>query len=222
MQESTADRAYEYLHAMVVSFELRPGEHVNEVSLARVLGMSRAPVREALNRLASEGLVESVSGKGFFCRRLNPRELRDLYAVRADLEAGGLLALADRLAEPDLRARLVDLRAAWVALSAPGQAIEDMVDQDEAFHLALAGVSDNAERVKILRNINARIRFVRRINVERPERQARTLADHLDILNALLDGNAPQAAHLVRAHLQASAREIDHGVADGLLRLYTN
>jgi DNA-binding GntR family transcriptional regulator len=68
--DSVVDRVYEQLKAMSVSFELKPGERLNEGKLAKRLGVSRTPLREALNRLNTEGFL----GKGFFCRELDAHE----------------------------------------------------------------------------------------------------------------------------------------------------
>src|SRR6201987_1623649 len=70
--DSVVDRVYEQLKAMSVSFELKPGERLNEGEPAKRLGVSRTPLREALNRLNSEGFLRFPPGKGFFCRELRP------------------------------------------------------------------------------------------------------------------------------------------------------
>src|SRR5713226_2915995 len=68
--DSVVDRVYEQLKAMAVSYELKPGERLNEGELAKRLGVSRTPLREALNRLNTEGFLRFTPGKGFFCREL--------------------------------------------------------------------------------------------------------------------------------------------------------
>src|SRR3546814_20748850 len=73
---------------MAVSYLFKPGERINEGALARRLGVSRTPLREALNRLNTEGLLNALPGKGFFCRDLDVREIFSLYEMRKVIEAG--------------------------------------------------------------------------------------------------------------------------------------
>ena len=74
--DSIVDRVYEQLKAMAVSYEFKPGERLNEGELAKRLGVSRTPLREALNRLNTEGFLRFTPGKGFFCRRACCRCIR--------------------------------------------------------------------------------------------------------------------------------------------------
>ncbi|GBQ62494.1 putative transcriptional regulator [Ameyamaea chiangmaiensis NBRC 103196] len=221
MPSSSVEHAYDVLRRMTVGFEFRPGEHLNEVALARMLGMSRAPVREAMNRLTGEGLVLNRPGLGFFCRGLRASEIGDLYTVRADLESGALAALLPRLDEAPVRAVLTALRATWAQLpraDVAGGGSDHVADQDEAFHTALAALAGNGERDRMLAVVNARIRFVRRADLASVARTAETIADHIAILDALLGATPERAPDLLRAHLDAGARTIEAAVRDGLLR----
>jgi DNA-binding GntR family transcriptional regulator len=74
------------LRQRILHGEVRPGERLNEVEIAGELGVSRGPIREALQRLASDGLVELQARRGAFMRRLGPAEVRDLFEVRLALE----------------------------------------------------------------------------------------------------------------------------------------
>ena len=75
---------------MAIDFAMKPGERLNEGEFARVLKMSRAPVREAMNRLVSEDLLTVIPNQGFSCRRLSASEVNALCEVRADLEAAAV------------------------------------------------------------------------------------------------------------------------------------
>src|SRR5580698_7958528 len=89
------EQAYQVLREKAIHFRFKPGEHLLEVELARSLQMSRAPVREAMNRLVTEGLITVVPNQGFSCRKLSASEIAALYRIRADLELGGLREIAD-------------------------------------------------------------------------------------------------------------------------------
>jgi DNA-binding GntR family transcriptional regulator len=217
---NSVERAYEALRSMTVRFELKPGARLSEVEIARRLDMSRAPLREAMNRLATEGLLTFVPNQGFSCRKLSASEIASLYEVRADLEAAGARAAALRAK----RGELEQLDAYWskVAAARDTTPIETLVARDEEFHLRLAALSGNRERVRMLENINARIHFVRRINLETPERLQESFAEHGAVLVRLLQGDGDGAAELLRSHLALSAEEAAGYIREGLARIYAD
>ena len=217
---NSVERAYEALRSMTVRFELKPGARLNEVEIARRLDMSRAPLREAMNRLVTEGLLTVVPNQGFSCRKLSASEIASLYEVRADLEAAGARAAALRAK----RGELEELDTYWskVAAAQDTTPIETLVARDEEFHLRLAALSGNRERVRLLENINARIHFVRRINLETPERLKESFAEHAAILERLLEGDGDGAAEVIRSHLALSAEEAAVTIREGLARIYAD
>lgn len=215
---NNVNRAYLVLREKAVRFGFKPGERLNEVELARTLGMSRAPVREAMNRLVTEGLLTVVPNLGFSCRKLSASEITALYSVRADLEVGGIHEAA----------YLIDRNAVgavgryWdeVAAQADGLSIDVLVTRDEEFHLKLAALGGNSERVRLLEHINARIHFVRRINLENETRRRNGFAEHRQIVDQLLAGDAEAAANLVRRHLLLNADQAMDAIRKGLARIY--
>lgn len=83
---SLADQAYQQVKASIIQGHLAPGTRTSEVDLARSLGISRSPLREALRRLQEEGLVEAFSGRGIQVTELTPQAVREVYEVRVALE----------------------------------------------------------------------------------------------------------------------------------------
>ncbi|MGA2082695.1 MAG: GntR family transcriptional regulator [Holophaga sp.] len=214
---TNVERAYEYLRRKTIEFDVKPGERLNEGEIARHLNMSRAPVREAMNRLVSEGLLTVVPNQGFSCRRLSASEILALYEVRGDLETAAL-AQVDPATLPSAIAVLDDLSRS-IRDGFETASLESLVDLDEEFHLRIAGLAGNDARVGILKHINARIRFVRRINLGDPTR-GRSLEEHLEIVEALRAGDVPSACALLRRHLTLSAEEAAAVVSRGLARIY--
>lgn len=215
---TSVQRAYEALRGMAMRFELKPGERLNEVELARSLAMSRAPLREAMNRLVTEGLLTFVPNQGFSCRRLSAQEIAALYEVRAELEAAGAQAAAKRATRGELEA--LDRFWRQTASVQDDTPLEELVQRDEEFHLKLAALSGNLERVRLLENINARIHFVRRINLENPARRKASFAEHESVMECLLAGNGDRAAEFLRRHLTLSAEEAASTIREGLARIY--
>src|SRR5438874_4932491 len=102
VSDSIVDRVYEQLKAMAVSYEFKPGERLNEGELARSLGVSRTPLREALNRHNTESLLRFVPGKGFFCRDLDVHEIFSLYEVRKAIEVAAIRLAIQRAKDEDI------------------------------------------------------------------------------------------------------------------------
>ncbi|MHA1158900.1 MAG: GntR family transcriptional regulator, partial [Alphaproteobacteria bacterium] len=84
------DAIYDEVRTMTADFEFMPNERLNEGQLADRLGASRTPLREALNRLVAEGLLNFQVGRGFFCRSLDPKTILDLYEARQAVECEAL------------------------------------------------------------------------------------------------------------------------------------
>ena len=92
---STSSQVYEKLREMVILYDIKPGERLNEVALAEKLEVSRTPIRDALNLLARDGFLEE-SGRGYVRRSLNLKETLDLYEAREAIEVECLRLAAQR------------------------------------------------------------------------------------------------------------------------------
>ncbi len=217
-EATSVERAYEALRAMAIDFTLRPGERLNEGELARKFSMSRVPLREALNRLVSEGLLSAVPNQGFWARKLSVTEIMALFEVRSDLEAAGVVKVAANADDAALAALVA--RARTMSADVGHASVEDLVARDEAFHLAVSALSGNAERTAMLANINARIRFVRRINLEAGKRMQSSLDEHVAFAEALAARDDQTASRLIREHLYLSAEEAALSVQQGLARIF--
>src|SRR6218665_4101956 len=104
-----ADRVYEQVRSMAIGYAIRAGERLDEVKLARQLGVSRTALREALNRLNTEGLMRLVPGKGFYCRDLDVHEIFSLYELRKAVEVAAIGLALVRAKEGDIDALLAFL-----------------------------------------------------------------------------------------------------------------
>jgi len=217
---NTVDTAYERLRDKLVAFDVKPGSRLNESEIAADLSMSRAPIREALNRLTADGMVSFEPGRGFFCRRLSVSEITDLYDVRLDLEIGALKTLLRVAAESEINLFVEKWRADLA--QSERMKLRDLVISDEDFHLEMAALADNSQRIKYLRNINDRIRFVRKINLESPERYAEALDEHASLLKAIVTRDTEKAVETLSNHLARSTDEVRQQVQSALTRIYSD
>jgi DNA-binding GntR family transcriptional regulator len=215
--DSVVDRVYEQLKAMSVSFELKPGERLNEGELAKRLGVSRTPLREALNRLNTEGFLRFTPGKGFFCRELDAHEIFDLYELRKSIEVASVRLAVKRAKDEDVDALLAFLDATGPD---PGERSSiELVELDETFHERLMAMSDNAEMLRVLRNVNARIRFVRWIDMDRINR-ANTQAEHRSVLHALKARDEATCVYVLERHIDRRLDTITSAIKEGYAQIY--
>jgi DNA-binding GntR family transcriptional regulator len=223
-KESNVDRVHENLRQMAADFAFLPDQRINESDLATRLGASRTPVREALNRLVAEGFLTFQSGRGFFCRSLSPRHILDLYEARVAIECEALRLACARADD----AELADL-ARFLDRIEPDYATADdpiaLLAMDEEFHLSLAALSKNQELMRLLRNLNDRIRYIRLIDLKRmrshPGAQSHGgLVAHRAILDALCARDQATAERAMRSHIERRREEATEAVRIAFSQLY--
>lgn len=201
---------------MATTFRFRPGQRLNEGALARELNVSRTPLREALHRLASEGLLVLVRGSGFYARPLDVKEVFDLYEARLALEMAIVRLACERADGEWLNAMDAYLEASVRAQeSAP---IEQLLNFDESFHERVAEVTGNAELLRLLRNINARIHFFRWVDMQ--GRRDKTQREHRALVGAIRERDSERAADVIRIHITRRQDQIVDIIREGYARLF--
>lgn len=211
--ESNVDRLTGQLRSMAANFEIKPEERIVEGDMARRLSVSRTPLREALNRLVSEGYLTFRGGQGFFCRALTPERIMDLYEARAGVECEGLRLAAARAGADDIRALL--------EFDEPAQPTRlELLEMDERFHMGLVRLSRNSELERMLANINGRIRYVRMIGLDVVGGAACQIEAHRGIVIALASGNVAAAETSLRAHIALRKEDATQAVRAAFSELY--
>ncbi len=215
--KSSVDKVYDQVRAMATNFEFKPGERINEGDLANKLGTSRTPLREALNRLVAEGFLTFQNGRGFFCRSLDPEQILALYEARQAIECEALRLAVMRASDDEINAVLSFLNQTEAAYSSSSTARE-LVELDEAFHLRLVRMARNTEMEQLLANVNAKIRYVRWIDMG--ERRGITPAAHVRIATALKARDADTAVTELRRHIGKRSEEATDAVRIAYSQLY--
>ncbi len=215
--DSIVEKVYLRIRDMAIDFDFKPGERLNEVALAKELGVSRTPLREALNRLSIEGLLRFIPGKGFFCRDLDVHEIFALYELRKSLEVAALRLAIQRAADADIRDALAFLDS--TGPEAGERSVAEMVELDEGFHERLVAMSGNAEMLRVLKNVNARIRFVRWIDMNRGDRPA-SQREHHRLLEALQARNEAEGVAILERHIDRRMDQITSAIREGYAHIY--
>jgi DNA-binding GntR family transcriptional regulator len=218
-RRSRAEEAYTEIKRQLLLGELRLGARLGEERLASGLGLSRTPVREALFRLHSEGLIDRHPDGGYRPRAPITGGIAELYEVRRGLE---LMALRRPIihGHPHDLAALTHIRAEWEGLAEElPEADPGFVIADEAFHLGIAEAAGNEALVEMLNQVNERIRVVRMQDFMATERIAATVEQHLHIVNALIAGDIDEACAALGEHLAESMAVVETLAARALSRM---
>ncbi len=203
-----ADQVKDRLLQDIVSGRYPPEARIVETSLARELGVSQAPVREALRGLEALGLVEILPFRGARIRRPSISELLEAYAVRFELEALGARLGVPRMIPADL-AELVALGEAMQRAAAAGDRHEVAV-ADAAFHARLLHLAGNATLERVWRSLEPFSRTY--ITLVAPGADAHWTADlHTAILDALRAGDPERVVAALRDHFDDASAHLADG-----------
>jgi DNA-binding GntR family transcriptional regulator len=205
------ERALEALRAAILSGQYRPGDHLGEVELAGSLGVSRGTVREALRHLQQEGLVTAGHRGMLRVNSLTADEVRELFEVRAALEA---LAVRDIVASPRREAAVASLRTALEHLADAGEDPATRMQADLAFHLLLCRLSGNSMLVEAWERLEGRMRVA---ILNGASWQAPMMAHdrHAPIVDAIEQADAAAAVAVVEQHMTAAAEHFAQSSQQG-------
>ncbi len=215
---SASERIHASLKASLLDFRLKPGQKLTEAQLSADFKVSRTPVREALQRLVREGLIQALPREGYFVKAFDLDEIDRYYEVRIALETLGV-ELAAGVMRPEV---LAGLEAVWSKpLAAIDQVDADlMVRMDETFHETVAAESGNPVLLRFLREVNERIRIIRRLDFTQPGPVWKTYEDHAAILAHIKAGDAAGAVTRMRRHIEESRERTRALATERLARIY--
>ena len=197
-------KAYNYLHAKILSGDLPNGHQVSELSLAKEIGISRTPVREAVQQLEREGLVEQLPRLGTIVRTPERRDivvgLAARRAPRSDFPTlDKLCAEMDGIGE--------ELQESGMTTLDPAR-LERFLTADMAFHVMLLRASGNHRMMRIVADSRVLLRI---FSARRQEHNLAVLREtyqfHSHVLDAIKIGDAPAATSAMAEHIQTSKRE---------------
>jgi DNA-binding GntR family transcriptional regulator len=191
---------YDALAELIAGGTLRPGQHLVESDLAEYLGVSRQPIREALQRLQGDGWVELRPAHGAFVHVPTQEEVVQLLGARSALEAYSAYSAAQRATAADIT-RLRELQAAGEAALEAGDQ-RGLVDANAALHQNIVHVSGNTVLAGLIAQVERRVRWYY-TPIARP-RGKDAWAEHASVITAIADGDAERAQRLMRRHTEAT------------------
>lgn len=193
-------RVHEHLREEIISGRLAPGTVLHEVALAGSLGVSRGPIRDALGRLAVEGLVTTTPRRGAVVRALSSDEFIEAYQVREALEM-----MAVRLAVPRLTADdLAEMERLIEAMAARAEAddVQGFFELNTEFHQRFFEVAGNRTLAELYRQLRGQIDRHRLRSLELRGDLRRSIAEHRAILSAAETGDVQRTVQLASDHIR--------------------
>ena len=210
-------RVYDHLRTEILAGRLEPGAELAEVALAEQLGVSRGPIRAAIGRLASEGLVTVRPRRGAVVSSLSKEEFLELYQVREALELMAVKLAVPRLQPEDIAAlqQLIDQMAAH----AERNRVAEFFEANAGFHARLVDASGNTKIAELYRQLLDQLGRYRTRSLLLRGNMQRSVAEHAAILRAVKRRDAERASHLMSEHIRVPQRRAkalsDEQLAEG-------
>ena len=221
MQDTLSEKTYRELRRKVLTGEILAGEQLVNRSLAVEMSVSLAPVREAIHRLATEGLVEHIPGAGAFVRKSSPEDLEELYVLREAVESCAAAEAARNISQQQLEAlkevlqdfdAIMDTIRSQPSQTATDQLLDRWLDCEERFHSVIVAAARNRLLAKVIEDYTA---LGQVFGVQRHRVAILTLAiaeqtcrDHAAIAEALHRRDVDAARRLMSAHIQMGRRTV--------------
>lgn len=199
-------RAYEAIKEAILSGKIRPGSRLSQIGLAEELNVSRAPVVDALSRLATEGLVERRPRSGYFVQTLTEKDVIDVYNVRCALECQALRDISATITPED-----VDMLADIFEASYEDLKRGDMtgyVLADDRFHAELVRLANNRVLNSMWGLIRDQIQLIRVMVAVTTNRVMRAAEEHRRLIECLHNRDFAAAEEVLRHHIESVKREV--------------
>lgn len=220
-RRNRSEDVYNTLERRILAWEYPPGHRLKEDELCKEFNVSRIPIREALSRLSQIHLVERKPNVGCTVKRWSVSEINDLYELRIALESYVAETLAN---DPPPEEAFAEQQAAWrqhlEASKSKGFPEKNWFKADEAFHESLVIALGNQQILNMLRDINARLRFLRVKDITNATVLADSSKQHLAIMDAILAGDAELAVTTVRSNIRMGKDNVKAALQDVLLRAF--
>ncbi|WP_022916296.1 GntR family transcriptional regulator [Ruania albidiflava] len=205
-RQSTVDYVAEALRGAIMAGGLQQGEQLGETELAERLDVSRGPLREAMQRLVAEGLLEAVRNRGVFVTELSTADVEDIYRTRSAIERGALELVMDGRREETVRALTPSITAMRTAArrgSAPG-----VSDADHTFHEELVACSGSLRLIRAMRTLVVETRMcLGELETTYPDLGSQ-VREHEEIVEAIGEGTLERAKELLVAHMDDAVQRL--------------
>ncbi len=209
------ERIVEFIKDSIISGKLKPGERVPEPEIARSLGISRTPIREAFRQLESEGFITVIPRKGAVVSPITSKDVKDFYAIKSLLEGYAARLACEKFTEKHIK-RLKSLNEQMRRCVARND-IKGFYRLDNQFHETFLKACGNEKLCQLARQLVQQFERMRITALSVPGRMQNSLKQHEEIIKAFQERNADRVEQLVRENAELSAeilvKELESGEA---------
>lgn len=208
-RESTAGIIARRLREVIMNGSLPPGTQLGETELAARFEVSRGPLREAMQRLVSEGLLRSERHRGLFVIDLEPGDVRDIYTARSAIERAAAIEImrGDR----EKAAALLDKTVRAMATAADEDDPTALSEADLRFHEALIGASGSKRLVRMARTLLIETRMCLSLLQNTYQQVDERVSEHNRIIEAIREGDTETVLALLEAHMEDAVQRLAPG-----------
>jgi DNA-binding GntR family transcriptional regulator len=196
---------YKLLLKAIISGEIQPGDHLDEKELTEKLGVSRTPLREAINRLAQDGVILELPYRGKFVRKFTPQEVNDIYEVRKSLEVLAICLAVRNMADDELN-EITEIVHAITEAQESGNLLS-YSELDAEFHEKLALYSRNKTLIRTLDSLAIQVKLIRHMTNKKSDVVSRSQFERVQILNALKLRDEKLATAFMEEHIDNVRRD---------------
>ncbi len=202
-QPSLQERTYQALREALLEGQYLPGQRIYEAEIARLLEVSRNPVREAIRRLQQDGLLEVRPRSGIYVASVPADEVEDVYRLRAALEGVAAALAAERMTEAELEelGRMMRSRTREVQ---PPKSASVTVARADRFHQAIHHGARSPRLSLLLEMLYAQVTHFRNLTLRMPGRAEAAASGHRQLYEALVRRDAGEAERLMRLHVDGA------------------
>lgn len=193
------DVVFKTLRRAIITGEFAPGERLMEITLAKRLGVSRTPVREAIRKLELEGLVVMVPRKGAHVASITEKSLREVIEVRSVLEEFAASLACERIDDGDIQ-DMKNIHEQFVKAVHTADMMK-MVDGDERFHDAIFRAAKNERLLSIIANLREQFYRYRLEYIKDMNNHSILIQEHEQLMNAIFSHDQDTARRIMKIHL---------------------
>ncbi len=202
---SLADQVFEHLETDILSGKYQRGDILTENRLCEILGVSRTPIREALRRLMQEHLIVET-GKGSMVLGITDEDLRDIYIIRESIEAKAARMATETATEDEINELKSALELQEFYLSK--QNSDQIRLMDNRFHEILYKISGSHVFYNTLLPLHKKVQKYRKVSLQSQSRANESVAEHREILNAIINRDADAAETFTAKHVKNAYNHI--------------
>jgi DNA-binding GntR family transcriptional regulator len=204
-RRNSVNDIYQQLKEQILRFEIPPGSRLTETQTAERFGVSRTPIRQALQHLETDGLLVIRPKQGCFVRDIDLESMRHYFQLREYLEQMAVRTACSNMSEHALQS----LAQQWQPNTLALRNTDTLLEQDERFHIQLARGGGNPVLPRYLRELNGHIRLIRFALIQQDPHPDDLAEEHYNIVQALLERDEELACQRMNRHIQLRATALD-------------